>query len=433
MMDWLLLAVLLVVTLWLIATGLTRPGRVYEFPFLAGTTFLGFILPQLPAYAANPFLPQGAFAKTVLMTILCAAACGAGWIAGKRPMRAFAWHYDERRLIWVAALLSLAGGFFYYKLSRLPEAVLMVTSWTGIATIYFFFSRLVEFGLVTALLCFVNRPRPTSLLAVLCGATLLVDRIVAGGRRTEFTEFLLMIAISAWFRRGVAVPRVIALAGALAGGLALISVGDYRNVSMGKDSKWSDISKINLIQNFDELLRNGGLEMHNAIVLINFTDHTQGFDFGAFNWNMLVFNFVPAQIVGTGFKDSLMLPLPAADRAYDPVEGTTETGITDCFVSFWYFGAFKFFLIAYILGRIYRAAMAGSTTAQIIYILSIPMAMLTITHHTQEIVSGWVQMGIFLLPALALARVKSSAPAWRPPAAKAPHLASPAYGSTTGE
>jgi hypothetical protein len=405
-MDWPLLTILLVVSIWLITTGLNRPGKVYEYPFLAGTTFLGFVLPQLPAYANNPYLPQGAFAKTVLLTILCAAACGVGWAAGNRPLRMLAWRFDERRLLWVAAVLSLVGSFFYYKISRLPKWE-GGGGWTGLPTIYIFFSRLVQYGSVTALLCFMRRPRASSLAIALFGTVLLADRIVVGGRREELVEFLVAIAIAAWFQRGIAVPRVIALAGTLGAGVALASTGDYRNVSMDQDSKWSQVLNIHLIENFGDLLKNGGLEMNNAILLVNFADQTQSFDFGAFNWNELVFAFVPAQFVGSRFKESLMLPLPRIDRDYNPVNGTTETGMTDAFQSFWYFGAAKFLLIAYLLGRIYRAAVAGSTVARLLFILSVTPAMMAITHHTQVVFSMWVQMGIFLLPALALARVKA--------------------------
>lgn len=407
-MDWLLFAILCGVTLGLIISGLTRPGKIYEFPFLAGTTFLGFVIPQLPAYANDPFLPEGAFAKTALMTIFCVAACGAGWAAGNRPMRVFAWRYDENHLIWVAVVLSLAGAFFYYKIDRLPHEMLMVRNWSGIATVWYFLSRLVGYGLAIALLCVVRRPRAFSIVAVLFGTLLMVDRIIVAGRRQEFVEFLLALGLSFWFQRGVALPRAIALAGALAVGVGWASTADYRDVSLGLDSKWSQVAKISFLQNFVDMIQNGGLEMHNAIVLIDFTDKTQEFDFGAFNWNTLVFNFVPAQFVGQNFKNSLMLPAPASDRNYNPIIGTTTTGMADSFMSFWYFGAAKFFLIAYLLGRIYRAAMSGSTTAQVLYILSITTGMMAITHHTQEIFSLWVQLGVFVFPGLALARARIS-------------------------
>ena len=50
-MNWILIAALAVVCLVLIVQGMRAPGKIYEFPFLAGATFLGFLLPQMPALA----------------------------------------------------------------------------------------------------------------------------------------------------------------------------------------------------------------------------------------------------------------------------------------------------------------------------------------------------------------------------------------------
>jgi hypothetical protein len=429
-MNWLLLAVLLIVTIVLIAAGLSRPGKVYEYPFLAGTTFLGFVVPQLPAYADDRFLPPGAFAKTVLFTTLCAAAVGAGWAAANRPMRAFSWRFDEGRLLRSAALLVLAGAFFYFKISRLPKSALDPSGWTGIATVYFFFSRLMFFGWVAAVVCFTRRPRSFALAIVVFGAALILDRIVFGGRRQETVEALLTISIALWFQRRIAVPRGVALVAALLAGLALSSTGNYRAISTGEDSKWSGVEKIDVIGNFIDLLQNGGAEMLNCIERVNFVDRTQNFDFGAFHWNILVFNFVPAQFLGRDFKESLMIPL-VADRDYNPPVGATETGMSDAFASFWYFGAVEFFLIALVLGRIYRAAMSGSTAAQILYALSAATSMMEITHSTQWLFSDWVEAGVFLLPMLAFARVRGTRNL--PPRLLRPRLAAVRFPRTGGE
>ena len=125
------------------------------------------------------------------------------------------------------------------------------------------------------------------------------------------------------------------------------------------------------------------------------------FDFGAFHWNTIVYNFVPAQIVGRGIKDALTIEVQEPfDRNYSPASGSTATGLTDAFASFWYFGALKFFLIAYLLARIYRSAMAGWALPQIIYILTITPAMHAVTHHTQWVLSTWLNMAIILVPVL---------------------------------
>ncbi|MBX4421097.1 hypothetical protein K4H00_24115, partial [Mycobacterium tuberculosis] len=85
---------------------------------------------------------------------------------------------------------------------------------------------------------------------------------------------------------------------------------------------WGDISRIDITSNFDNLLKNGGPEMRNAILRVYNTDMSLEFDYGLFHWNRLVFNYVPAQIFGDKFKTALMATLPSLGREYNPLTGT---------------------------------------------------------------------------------------------------------------
>ena len=414
-MNWLLVYILLALCIWMIILGMKRPGAFYEFPFLAGATFLFFVVPQLPALADDPFLPPGAFAKTAAFTILCAAMCGIGWAAGKRPMPGMNWTFDERRLLWVAAILSLIGAFFFFKISRLPEEMTSMAQWTGLPVAYLFIAKLFTYGFVIAVLSFVRRRSMFALAIILYGVSCYLGTFIATGRRGETAEFFLLIAIALWFQRKIAVPRAVAVVAILAAAIAIPSTGAYRSIAKASDGwpGWSEVEKIDVWDNFEELLREGGFEMRNAVHRIDFVDQTQIFDYGAWHWNILVFNFVPAQIVGAEFKASLMIPLGeqfSLDYESQIIPGTTSTGMADAFGSFWYFGALKFFIVAYVLGRIYRAAAAGNTVYQIVYSASMVPAMEAITHETQWIFSKWVYMALLVLPFLALAKVSTPIP-----------------------
>lgn len=92
-------------------------------------------------------------------------------------------------------------------------------------------------------------------------------------------------------------------------------------------------------------------------------------------------------------------------RDYNALTGTTETGMADAFQSFWYFGALKFFLIAYLLARLWASAKEGQAAGQIVYMLSIVPAMHVVSHQTDWVIMAWVHMVLFLVPSLALAAV----------------------------
>ena len=149
--------------------------------------------------------------------------------------------------------------------------------------------------------------------------------------------------------------------------------------------------------------------MRNAVNAIERIDEAQAFNYGVSHWNSTVFTYVPAQIVGHAFKDSLLIEVPNIfARGYEQSIGSTPTGMTDSFASFWYFGAAKFFLIAATMGMAYSSACRGNTVMQMTYMLSAVPSMLAITHFTNEIVIAWIHMFIFLFPAFYYARSESS-------------------------
>jgi hypothetical protein len=239
-----------------------------------------------------------------------------------------------------------------------------------------------------------------------------IDRIVITGKRAEAVELLLIFALPLWFQRRWAVPRAATITLIGLGTLAMVSMTEYRDVTRANSGPvWEQIFQIDVVGNFYKQLEQGGPEARNAVIRIDATDSAGLYDYGAFHWNRLMSDYVPAQLVGAATKHSLMLPLPTAEETYNPPVGTTETGMADAFQSFWYFGAFKFMLLAYLIRRIWVTAMLGHTTAQIVFMLSIVPAMHAISHQTDWVVSVWVHMLLFLMPALYLATIRRRQPA----------------------
>lgn len=421
--SWVLIGLFVAACLWLVGQGLVGQerarGRIYELPFLAGATFLGFLLPQLPGVAADPYVPVAAFEKMIFFTILCVIAIGVGWASGARPLTVAAWSFDERWLLWMAAALSLLGAFFSYKIDQLPPELVNTSMWTGLPVAYLFFARAKLYGFAIATLCFCRRPSIFAFAIIIFDVMYLLQNVVLHGRRADTAEFVLIIALSVWFARGRPFPRTLAVIGIMIGTLFIHSVGEYRTLTV-QDSlmsastladRFSTASNIEWINNISNMIEYGGLEARNAVHSINFIDKNMSFDYGAANWNILVFNYIPAQVVGQDMKQAFYIPVTdQGDPYYDQVPGSTNTGMVDAFGSFWYFGWIKFFLAAYIMACIYRTAVDGYMLFQLLYMLSVAPALQVITHQTQNLPTAWVHMAIFLLPALALARVR---PGWR--------------------
>jgi hypothetical protein len=391
----------------LVLQGLLHRGSIYQYPFLAGAVFLGFVLPQLVGLARNPFLPTGALEATLVMAVLCASMCWLGAaMAGRRTSGGF-WTFYDGRLLLASAAMSLGGAYFYYEITQLPEEM-FTSQWTGLPVAYLFFARMLTYGFAIAVLLAAKNGSRLALLVASFGALFYLHGIVIGGRRQDTVEFLTIILMALWFQRKWCVPRSAMIAGLVFGALFINSVGDYRAVASGEGGpQWDAMLDIDFIGNLDRLTEQGGPELTNAVYNIGAVNRTMSFDFGAYHWNALVFSYVPAQLVGRDLKQSLYLPL--SDVAfnqyyYTPLLGSTPTGLSDAFQSFWYFGCLKFFLIAFVMQKLWCAARDGSEMAQLLYMLLPPQAMQAITHDTHHFVGPWVHIALFLLPAMLLTR-----------------------------
>ncbi|WP_328985153.1 hypothetical protein [Thiorhodovibrio winogradskyi] len=397
--------------------GLMKRDRMIQFPFLAAVVFLGWVMPQLVGLTNRSDLPAGALEKTIFMAFLCLIAAWLGYVHNRRPARLFWWILDRKRLLIGSAVLSLLGAFFFFKVSQLAPEVTAATGnqWTGIITIYVFFAKLLSIGMVIALLLYLIKPSWAPLCVFLFDLAFYLDRIIVKGRRATMIELAMLLLMALWFQRRWLPPRWAMISGLLLGALVVNSIGDYRNTMMGDDrATWSgagvnEVLEIDFVGNFMERASGdaNNFELTNAVMNIEAADRRLRFDFGLSLWNDLVHSYVPGQWVGYGLKKGLMLDFGNAAYAefrHVPHTGSTLTGLSDSFLSFWYFGAIKFFLIGFIMSLWYKAAMQGNYVAQIIVILLTTQALQAITHSTHEFFSVFFQFAVFLLPTIYLAR-----------------------------
>jgi len=398
--------------------GLRERERMIQFPFLAAAVFLGWMLPQLVGLSNHPFLPHGGLEKTIFMAILCNGAAWWGYTSNKRPAKLFWWRFDRRRLVWGSAALSLMGAFFFYQVSQLAaEATAKYGgAWTGIITIYIFFARLLSCGMALALILYLKKPGWSVLSILLFDLMFYLDRIIIKGRRAAMVELGLMLLMAVWFQRRWMPPRWAMVSAMIVGALVINSIGDYRSTMMGDDrTTWSgagirEILEIDYVGNLQRLAsgKDGNHDLENAVMNIEATSRTLGFDFGLSHWNGFVNSYVPGQWVGHDVKRSLMIHFDNAASSlfgHRPYTGSTPTGLSDAFLSFWYLGAVKFFLIGLILSRWYKAAVRGNIVAQMVLMLVVTLSLHAITHSTHHFFTVFVPLAVFLLPMLTMARV----------------------------
>jgi hypothetical protein len=238
----------------------------------------------------------------------------------------------------------------------------------------------------------------------------LFDWIVIRARRGITIELVLILLCSFWFVRRKTLPRWAMLVLLVVGGLAVCGTATYRVImfqdqayggTIKHEVPWEEIAKVDFIDVFLTSNQEESYELQNCAYCFQVTD---SFDGGLSYWNELVYVYVPAQLLGAEFKTSLQFNLPGENTDSYAHPGSTSTGMADSYQAFSWFGCLIFFLIAFMMRKLFETAQAGYLGPQLAYMLIVTGAMHTITHNTKCFLTPWVHMAVFLLPFLLWAR-----------------------------
>lgn len=402
-----------------------RRDRFYEFPFWAAVIALGWFFPQaIGGYFNLHIYPDGAYFFGMLFASLCTVAL---WVGFERAIhepikrnRLFAMRFNAKKLYYVGGLLIVGGFYFKWKLLSLPEEMLAQTQWTGAPVKYLFLANIFKIGFLVLLVQYLTQRRWLNhrfLVFLIPCLLMLLSAAFLDGRRAEMMEIFSYLVVSLWFVRRFSFPRGWVTALVLVGMVLINGIGQYRSIMKNKGQTLTnrilEVSNADLLASSGNLLEQSGREFSNYIMYRDLIADLNIYDMGMMHWNMLVFNYVPAQIVGDDLKKLLTIPLPdvikIADQrsGYAFYTGTVSTGYLDAFGSFWWFGFCKFFLIGWIMGVLYRYAMHHSFIAQILYVYVLTTSMHAISHGTNQILlSVWVYFFLLGFPLLYWARAR---------------------------
>jgi hypothetical protein len=393
----------------LVAATIVRPRLIYEYPYFMAAAFTAFILPQAYAVYRNDW--GGIYGQTtLLMCFLCLACCWLGYQRHPHPgiLQKFNFSIHAGRFLIGGILLVVVGSYFTYKFASLSEDELLTREasggLTGIGTVYLFFGGLVYPGFAICLYCALKQRWLIAWLAAIGAAVIPMQAALFYGRREPTVLFLMAIGLSLFFLKRRSTPRL-AIIGSILGAMFFIpATSEYR--SLAREDPLAALKEIDFAQQFQESLApEATSELKNATAVIAATEATGDYEFGAGYWNRIVFRFVPAQFLSTGFKSSLMIR--GEERDYnDFVEqnlgvrlppGMTVTGMGDSFSQFGYFGCLFFAAMGYLFKTLWSAAnRPDGTIAQILYVQITTSAMRAATHQTLDFLPGFIYALIFI-------------------------------------
>jgi len=414
--NYFLFSVLIILCLLIILIEFKKRDYLFRYPFLASLVFLSWISPQIYGLLINNVYSDIIW-KTILFSILCLGSIYLGFYVKIKKINIFNWPLNLNRLIFLNFLIFLVGMYFYHKVSILAEEANLEFGgqWEGIITVYVFFAKLLSLSLAISLIVDIYKKSYLNRFIILSSSYFFLERIILAGRREDTIEFFIMLLLYIWWKKGKILSRWIFIGLFLVGMVFINTVGIYRSLQVYDTSKSSSfiqklqlVSQLNWIESFKNFLNNPTTEVLNATLIIDSTEKYFFFDGGLSIWNAFVHSYIPATFLGREFKEGLKLKFP--DVAYEvyghiPHIGTTLTGLSDSFQSFWWFGFIKFFLISYLM-KIWYFSSKDSIIGKVVITQLYPVSLLAITHDIHHFFLEFIKLFVFLMPIFYLSKTK---------------------------
>lgn len=383
---------------------LTSGIAIMELPSIFALVVLIWCIPQLFAIRLLYLDLETPLLILYVAIAMAVVSIRLGWSIGVSKTRRASYRLSSRyTLHYVAVVTTIIAVVTTMMIERTGNGV--GGTQTGIVAILLFLNGLKVVSLFLSFFL-VLRYRTRAGIALLAINLLVYTPFISlYFRRQAMMEVLSCIVLALWFARRVVLPRFLLIAIFATGYLVLSAVGEFR-VRALETGQWNYLSMSEMLSavlavatKLSEDINHS--ELLNAINLIKTVNLDGQYSFGASSWNRLVFQWVPAQLVGYETKMSLMFENNIRERLFmyanhEIPTGSTLTGIADAYLELWYFGAVFYAATGYVMGRWWARAQLGDPWAMVYYVGGLGPALLTLTHSAIHFVNGILLMLIIV-------------------------------------
>ena len=400
---------LVCVTVGVILWELRRETAFLKLPFLFGVVYLMWVIPQLSAIRRTYLTPTDDLLNLHLMCVLCLVVTVLGWHRGvcSAPRKAHPQIAEEYAVIPATVIVTFVAMFATMTIAVLPLEERSMNMPSGRMTILLFIANLKIISLILSLTIFIRSHSPFNAMLLSINILLYLPAILLYFRRAELIELVLAILLVVWFSCRRTPPRIVLLGGVAVVTIFVSAAGHLRTLAQEEGhGEWrtlnfQQIAKIDYLSALPFVRTDSAQELLNALNLIRLADSANYFTYGTELWNRLVFQFVPAQYVGEGFKNSLMFDtaykyLMQSQVNHFVATGSTYTGMGIGYVEFWFFGAIYFLVSAFILGRVWQSALRGNLWSQSYYVAGLVPALHAITHGPHIFMNSMITYAIVI-------------------------------------
>ncbi|MER9242379.1 hypothetical protein [Mesorhizobium sp. M0633] len=362
--------------------GLRKPSGYLEFPTLVAAVFLGWVVPQLwQVRQGVTFVESEYFVTLNLFTLACFLSIHLGWNWGVGVARRGSPSFQLRApsykgLLRIGFAISAVAWAMQIGMGMRPLDELNMTQWSGPLTIMYFVFNVKVIALFLSIYLAIKYRSTASYVLLASAVALYIPLILIYFRRRAMVEMFTCLVLALWFARRVIVPRIFIVFGMPVGALVIFGVGALRSIA-SETGEWkmptlAQIRAIDFWSLTPFATEHATPELTNALYLVRLADQWSFHTFGAGSWNRIIFQYVPAQLVGADLKNWLMFDLGVAERLYNQLyyagsTGATSTAMGDAYLEFGFFGVIFFVAMAYVMGRWWARASRGDVWAATFY------------------------------------------------------------------
>lgn len=376
---------------------------VFQFPFLIACVSLTFVTPQLINLMDFGYFVDGRDEIPLLNLCLCNIFLTVAFniSSRKEPLDYSLIKFkDERAYKRVIYIFFLIGGAAMLMNRGAYKGGFV----SGTFVIINFFASFATVALLLILIGFKSKILSGKFFIIIAIILILltIDKILASGRRAATINLVLML-LYFFLDRNEKIYKSLkfCVPGFFLTGMIVGSqIGQYReNAYEGKKSLMENLNSLEFsISRANITLQKG--EIYNAFVGMEALQVYGSYDFGAYNWNGIVKNYIPTVLVSRDFKDSLMFSNESNELvSYLTRSGSTMTGYFDSFLSFGLLGFIKFYVIGYIMGYFWRRREQSNISLMLYFTLLTPGLHL-LTHSSNYFFSELFFILIIVYPVL---------------------------------
>ncbi len=382
---------------------------VYQLPFLIACVNLTFVLPQIIAIYGAAQTSDDSLALALFVITSCNISINIGFgFTQKLLLRQSSSVSFSKGSKLVIALFIMVG-FIAYMMNRGVYRGGMIS---GQFVIVGFFVGFLQYALILCFLAYNRRliSKRTFLLLASFVVLVYLDKVYMTGRRNDAIRIVLIVSYFIFYMSGNTqlyrklrwlIPAVF-----IFGMIGTTQIGEYRSNAYKDVSFRQNISNLDFSEATTTLLSNATGEVNNAVLGIENCYEHGYYDFGAYDWNRIIHDFVPQVLVGSQGKKSLMISTPSQGLEKRLTRtGSTMTGYYDAFASFGVFGCFKFLFIAIFMGILWKMQ-ERSDVCKLMYFAMLTNTMHIVTHTTSYFSNALIFFLVFVSPFLLLVRKK---------------------------